>query len=130
MRVLMTICSSCGRTIPQGTICQCRKHDGERREGQRAFYDSQAWRKTRAAVKARALGCDEYLGKRFGRLVPGELVHHIIPADERPDKALELSNLIYVSKATHERIHAVYKQGGARKKNLIRELEKCASGDK
>lgn len=80
------------------------------------------WRKLRAAVKARANGCDEWELAKTGRIIPGELVHHIHPADECPDLRLSLHNLIFVTQENHNRIHTMYRQGRYAKENLIREL--------
>lgn len=100
-----------------------REYEREgRRKDVRAFYDSPMWRKLRDSIKARANGYDEWERAVNGRIVPGEIVHHIYPADEYPAMRLLPGNLIFVSKMTHERIHAVYRQGREAKHKLTREL--------
>lgn len=63
------------------------------------------------SIEERADGCDELIRASTGRIVPGEIVHHIYPADEYPAMRLLPTNLIFVSRETHERIHAIYQQG-------------------
>ena len=108
--------------------CPClssAKYEAEqegRRKDSNEFYSSLSWRKLRAAVKARANGCDEYVFATTDRIVPGYLVHHIYPADEYPAMRLLPNNLIYVSKDTHDWIHSVYRQGLDAKHELIKKL--------
>lgn len=116
--MLIKLCR-CGRRIPQGEICECRKqrhkiYDAEQRDkDKKKFYSSKQWRKTVETVKARAQGLDEYLLAVKGIIVVGNTVHHIYPIDERPDLKLSLENLIYVSAATHNQIHAEYDRDSA-----------------
>ena len=108
--------------------CPClssAKYEAEqegRRKDSNEFYSSLSWRKLRAAVKARANGCDEWELARTGRIVPGNLVHHILPVNERPDLRLSLHNLIYVTQENHDRIHTIYRRGKHEKEMLMREL--------
>lgn len=45
------------------------------------------------------------IAKRYGKCVPAEVVHHIYPADEYPEYAYELWNLVALSRAQHNRLH-------------------------
>ena len=45
------------------------------------------------------------LSRRYGRRVPAEVVHHIYPADEYPEYAFCLWNLISLSRAMHNTLH-------------------------
>ena len=70
-------------------------------------YKSKRWRR----LSAQALRRDGYmcqLALRYGRREPAEMVHHIYPADEYPEHAWCLWNLISVSKAAHNRLHDRY----------------------
>lgn len=126
--MLTYICLRCGREVEQGKKCDCmnrsrKEYESEgRRKEVRAFYDSAMWRKLRDSIKARANGCDEWILASTGRIVPGDLVHHIYPSDEYPSMRLLPDNLIYVSKQTHEWIHSVYRQGKDAKHELTRRL--------
>lgn len=67
-------------------------------------YDSKRWKKLSAKVMRR----DGYLcqiSKRYGKNVPAEVVHHIYPADEYPEYAFCLWNLVSLSRAQHNRLH-------------------------
>ena len=113
----MRICQTCGKRVPQGTRCACQKgrhkeYDKERRDKTAAaFYHSREWVRLTHYIKSRAGGCDEYIRHINGELRPGSIVHHIFPRDARPDLALEPSNLILVSPATHRMIHDRYAVG-------------------
>lgn len=68
------------------------------------FYLSTAWRKCRAAVLAR----DNYLCQRCltkNRLTSAEMVHHIMPLEEYPERALEMDNLVSLCNICHSKVH-------------------------
>lgn len=72
--------------------------------GQMDFYESQKWKDKRARILRRdAYQCQ--VSKRYGRLVPAELVHHIFPLDEFPEFAFADWNLISVSQRIHNKLH-------------------------
>lgn len=70
----------------------------------KTFYHSARWEHTKRIVMRRD-GYKDKVAARYGKMIPAELVHHIIPLDEAPDLALDLHNLIAVSQATHNRLH-------------------------
>ena len=127
--MLTRICNSCGRKVPQGQPCPCQKqryrvYNREHRDrGRAAFYDSHEWRATAEAARARAGYCDEYIRAYEGRLVPGQIVHHIHPIDEAPGRRVDLDNLVVVSAKTHDHIHREYKASPARKAAMVAMLE-------
>jgi len=68
------------------------------------FYRSKEW----LSVRKMALVRDHYLDQeefREGRLVKGNVVHHLIPLREDWDKRLDLDNLETISAANHNREH-------------------------
>lgn len=69
------------------------------------------------------MGADEYIYKTTGRIVPGSIAHHIIPARENPEKRLDADNIIYVSRKTHEMIHAAYDASAEEKMKMILKLQ-------
>ncbi len=74
------------------------------------FYDSKAWQRKRENILRR----DKYLCQRcirYGRRTEAQTVHHVQHLDERPDLALEDSNLISLCNACHNRMHP--EKGGA-----------------
>lgn len=124
--MLVKICGKCGVRY-LGDRCKCRgerhkSYDRNKRNKNTAkIYRSSAWQKVREQVKASCNGLDLYALKHK-RIVIGTLVHHIIPADEAPELALERSNLILVSAATHAIIHAEYEKGLKEKKMMQNKL--------
>lgn len=74
------------------------------REQRRTVYGTAAWKRTRAAVLARA----GYLCERCraaGRTVPARLVHHKARLEVRPDLAFEPDNLEALCNPCHEAEH-------------------------
>lgn len=67
-------------------------------------YKARRWERLRAQVMRRD-GYRCQLSKRFGKVVPADLVHHIYPVDEFPEYAFEPWNLISVSRAAHNKLH-------------------------
>ena len=127
--MLMRICSRCGRRLQVGETCTCtgsksrirqhnKSYDKMKRNKERAaFYASPSWMTLKRAAKARAYGLDE-LRLYQGRMVPGDVVHHIIPITDDPSRSLDADNLICVSNQTHRYIHAQYDRGGKAKKEM------------
>lgn len=135
--MLCRICKFCGAKVPIDQECTCkasqqnkkqRWDEFKRRKYARtkdhSFYMSVPWTKMRDYIKQKAYGLDEYILATTGAAEPGEMVHHIIPLDEAPDLRLEPTNLILVSRATHEWIHKVYKT--KKKQDLICVLQSIA----
>lgn len=67
-------------------------------------YKARRWERLRAQVMRRD-GYRCQLSKRYGKVVPADLVHHIYPVDEFPEYAFEPWNLISVSRAAHNKLH-------------------------
>lgn len=60
------------------------------------------------AIRARALRRDGYKCReaaRYGNQVPAEVVHHIWPAEDYPEYAYCLWNLISLSASSHDAMH-------------------------
>ena len=67
-------------------------------------YNKQRHRKWSDDVLRR----DKYLCqdcKRYGRMVPAEVAHHIVPIAERPDLAYSLSNGVALCNKCHSKRH-------------------------
>ena len=132
--MLTRICLSCGRLVRQGETCPCqakrhKEYDRGRRDKDKArFYHSREWQAVAAAVRARAGYADE-VARANGRLVPGTIVHHIYPVDERPDLRLSLGNLIFVSARTHKEIHDAYNKNPRAKKEMQSRLFAALAGN-
>lgn len=74
------------------------------------FYHSVAWKRVRALAMQRDHGmcqdCMDRLRAGYG-IKPNraQMVHHIIPLEERPDLALDLNNLRSLCNECHNRQH-------------------------
>lgn len=68
------------------------------------FYKNPRWIAKRESILRR----DKYmsrLAKRYGKIRPAEIVHHIFPRKDYPEYAFEDWNLISVTKGEHNRLH-------------------------
>jgi 5-methylcytosine-specific restriction endonuclease McrA len=68
------------------------------------FYDSPKWLRLRKSVLRRDKYQDQE-AKRYGKIKPADIVHHIFPKNNFPQYAYEPWNLISVSRVTHNTFH-------------------------
>lgn len=124
----------CGRTVEAGKPCRCitesrKAYDmTHRNKKSTAFYHSKQWKAVQAAAAARAHYADELILSEERRIVPGRIAHHIQPIADRPELSLSLSNIIYVSDATHKRIHDAYSKGAKERREMQERLARVRSG--
>ena len=125
--MLMRVCPCCGKEIRQDEkhTCRHKAYNRDRRKADTRFYTSSAWEYLREYIKARACGVDEYVFYKTGRIVPGKVAHHIIPIRDDAHGKLDADNLIYLSHATHEMVHATYAHSKADKVKMIHELRQA-----
>lgn len=92
---------------------QVRQHNTRRRSGDGsgsdAFYWSTAWRRLRERILAQHPLCAIHQEK--GMVVEATVVDHIIPRRERPDLALEPSNLRALCHDCHNRFGQKVRHG-------------------
>lgn len=79
------------------------------------FYSSGAWRAVRELALQRDLGVcqdclQEWLKGRCDRVRDAEMVHHIIPRTQCPERELDLDNLISLCSQHHEDRHPERRQ--------------------
>lgn len=67
-------------------------------------YGAAKWKKKRKHI-LRLDGYKDAIAGRYGKTIEATVVHHIFPADEYPEYALDDWNLISVSAATHNKLH-------------------------
>lgn len=90
----LSACLGCGVLVSPGPRCAaCRRKKAEvydaTRPAHHALYSTAAWRRLSAEVRSDAARCHWCL-KPTKRLV----ADHVIPVDQRPDLALDRSNLV------------------------------------
>ena len=81
------------------------------------FYSSKEWIDLRKKIMERFNYIDLYELNMTGKIIPAEIIHHIIPLEESKQHSLDINNLIPVSNANHNRIHKIYDKGPNEKKN-------------
>ena len=116
-------CPHCGKRMPAGDFkCGCGyKREYSKPDGTRARYHLNRWKKLRDSLVKMYGGLDPY-AKSNGRIEAAYTVHHIVPAEEAPELFWNPSNLIPLSKASHEEVHARYKASPEEKEKCQREL--------
>lgn len=126
--MLYKICGRCGKKIKQKEQCKCKKsrhrvYDrGSRNKESASFYHSKAWKKLTKLCKLKANGLDLYELETNHRVVKGTLSHHIEELQDNRDRALDISNLIWISDKTHALIHKEYKKDEQSKRKMQRLL--------
>lgn len=111
-------CPHCNRRIARGEKCPCGfKREYAAPQGTRRLYHTSRWTKLRAAVMAAYNGLDPYALTQ-GRIEYADTVHHINPAEDRPDLFWRPDNLIPVSRHSHDEIHTIYRSGPAAREEL------------
>lgn len=83
------------------------------------FYHTRAWKRLRSVALTRDGGmcadCMERLRAGYGfKPRRAQMVHHIIPIEERPDLALSLDNLRSLCNECHNKRHPEKGKGGRR----------------
>lgn len=77
-------------------------YDSTRRNSHQRGYNK-IWQKVRNVKINKDPLCEECL--KQGKIVPADVVHHIIPINERPNLRLVIENLISLCITHHEEIH-------------------------
>ena len=116
--MIKRICPRCKRVIEINqklcTECMARSnkdYDRNRRDKtSKAFYNSNAWIKTRQMILSKYHGLDMYQLIINNKVVYADTIHHIEELRDNPSKALDPSNLIPVSSSTHSYIHKEYEK--------------------
>lgn len=111
-------CSSCGKRIPNNATCKCQIDNIRQRykeykssrsdKEQQEFYRSKAWIKCKEYRIAELLNIDWYEYYVNNNLVQGYTLHHIEELKECNERALDNSNLIYLTQSNHKKIHIEY----------------------
>ena len=115
-------CPHCGKRVPEGQKCTCGwKRDYEKPEGTRKLYHGTRWKKLQKTVMSMYSGMDLY-AELHGRVEYADTVHHIVPAEEDPSRFYDVSNLIPLSRHSHDEVHARYRQGTDAKSQCQEEL--------
>ena len=124
---MLTKLCKCGKKI-EVTKDRCDKcssrhsiYDKDRDKASKSFYGGGRWARLSKAIRT-TYPYDLYAYHAKGRVVPSDIVHHIIPLKERPDLGYDEYNLIALSHESHNEIEQVYAQGGYRKSEVQRTL--------
>ena len=115
-------CSKCGKRMEMGQKCSCCKRDYSTNKRSRKEYHNNRWAKLRQYVMARHDYLDAYALEQ-GNVIPADTVHHIIPVRDDETLFFEPTNLIPVSRASHDTIHAAYDRGDLEKKSMVSMLQ-------
>lgn len=132
--MLYRTCSNCKKKLQLKEKCSCRKEYNKlydkrfRNKEARSFYKSKEWLSIRKAVLERFNYIDMYELNTTGKIIPADVVHHIVPLEESAKKALDIKNLIPVSNSNHNRIHREYDKSIDSKKALQLKLRRWSKG--
>ncbi|WAW14755.1 HNH endonuclease [Peptostreptococcus equinus] len=125
---MLTKLCRCGRKIKVDDTCSVcgdrhRRYDKQARDPKTAaFYKSTHWTKLSKIIRDRYYGIDVYHLFKYGKIIPSEMVHHIIPIKDDWDRRLDPDVLLPVSHESHAEIESIYRASDEHKSILISEL--------
>ena len=137
---MLTKLCRCGSKVKVGEKCPACGYDrhkaydnNSRDEKTKKFYKSTHWTTLSKQTRIRYHNIDLYQLYKYRRLVPSDMVHHIIPVKEDWDKRLDPDNLIPLSHKSHAEIEREYERGPEYKavisRELVRYVEMFREGD-
>ena len=118
-------CGRCGARIPAGQSCpKCKRLYARKDLSDHVtrFYASGAWAKARELCKARCNGIDWYEYSLTGRVVTGDVVHHIIPVRDDFSRRFDVNNLIFLTNSNHQLVHIELAASPERREKIIADL--------
>ncbi len=121
-------CPQCRKRIPTGTSCPDCRREYRKPEGIYRQYHTQRWRDLRAAVMAKYDGIDQWALHRHNRIEYAQTVHHIVPSSDDEGQFFVFCNLVPVSRASHDEIHALYRTDKAGTQELLRKILRDGGG--
>lgn len=106
-------CGKCGKRIKRGDICQCvskrYKEDDKYKRDIEKWYNSREWKSARKRAIEHCAGLDIIVYLETGEIIPGEIVHHIVPLEESWEMRCSIENLVYITERTHRKLHEAMK---------------------
>ncbi|WP_099192193.1 endonuclease [Tepidibacter mesophilus] len=87
-----------------------------------AIYHNPIWIKLTEQCKHKFKGLDIYQLYKYDEIIYGTLSHHIEPVKDNNDRVYDITNLIYLSDASHAEIHKEYDKSDESKRNMQRYL--------
>lgn len=128
-------CSGCGKKIPSNITCKCQVYNARQRykeyntkrndKEEQKFYRSKEWVKCKELRQIDLLYIDWYEYYTKGNIVQGYTLHHIDELKENKKRALDKSNLIYLTQSNHVRVHKDYLKSDKDKRNTKKILFEC-----
>ena len=118
----------CGRkiSIDKDTCEHCTsrhsRYDKDRSRDISKFYKSHRWTVLSKIVRTQANHVDLYQLHINNKIIPCDMVHHIVPVKDDWSKRYDIDNLIPLSNATHEYIEQTYARGQREKIEMQRVL--------
>lgn len=67
-------------------------------------YGSERWKKKRESILKRD-GYQCQVSKRYGKMIPAKVVHHVFPSEDYPEYEWQNWNLISISQGVHNSLH-------------------------
>lgn len=105
---------------------RAKDYDKNRRK-RKEYYNSKEWKLLRERCIARFNNIDIYAFNKTGEVIHGKTVHHIIPIEDDPTLAKDISNLIYLTERNHREIHKEYDRSLEAKRAMQEHLRAISS---
>ncbi|SHN04305.1 hypothetical protein SAMN02746066_04575 [Anaerosporobacter mobilis DSM 15930] len=129
--MIYRLCTVCGSKVPQYELCQCehkkrldnyrdyqrRRIENEEEKERVDFYHSDEWERCRNTVAAHQFNLDLIEWSK-GNIVQADLYHHVIEVRDSKEDRLDIYNIIGVTQANHNKVHAYMNRGQREKKKM------------
>lgn len=133
------LCSHCNKRVEQYKQCSCeiakrkesyrdyqrRRVSDEKDKKSQVFYNSGDWTRCKEVLESHQFCIDLLELHKTGKVVQAECYHHIVEVKEDWDARLDIYNIIGLTVANHNKVHAIMRQGSKQKKamqNLLNEI--------
>ena len=133
--MILSKCNDCGTRIDYGkSLCkECsskrlkQRHERDKAaDNVQAIYLSYEWRKLKHSVREFYPQYDMYIYEKYGRMLPVQVFHHIIPVskENKDEMAFKWENIIGLSKEGHREVHELYRKSLRDKSETISLLQR------
>lgn len=115
-------CDSCKAKAEESNKVRYKKYrDSRSKDKEMIFYNTKEWQKLRDYIVNSYFNMSVYSYYKDGKIVPSEVVHHLIEVRDSWNNRLNKMNLITVTRREHQEIHRRMELEGKEKVRL--ELE-------
>ena len=117
-------CEGCNSYYEEAKKDTSKWYDAHNRDKQaKAFYNSQEWLRTREVVLSKYNSLDLYDLYANKKISYANTIHHIEELGEAQGKALDIDNLIPLTRSNHDKVHRMYKKNKSSTQRMLKDFK-------